>query len=81
MSGKTHSVEEAIKNVSISKIDPKELERVLDDLIKANMNIIHEQRERSIDPLMGIAMKTMRGKADGQKINQILQKKIKEKLN
>jgi len=81
MSGKTHSVEEAIKNVSISKIDPKELERVLDDLVKANINIIHEQRERSINPLMGIAMKTMRGKADGQKINQILEKKIREKLD
>jgi len=30
---------------------------------------------------MGIAMKTMRGKADGQIINQILEKKIREKLD
>lgn len=81
MSGKTHSVEEVIKNTSISKIDSAELERVLDNLIKANINIIHEQRERSIGPLMGIAMKTMRGKADGQIINQILEKKIREKLD
>lgn len=80
MSGKTHSVEETIKNVYVSKIDSTELERILDDLVKANMDIIHEQRERSIGPLMGIAMKTMRGKVDGQKINQILEKKIKEKL-
>jgi len=81
MSGKTHSVEEVIKNTSISKIDSAELERVLDDLIKANINVVHEQRERSIGPLMGIAMKTMRGKADGQIINQILEKKIREKLD
>ena len=81
MSGKTHSVEGVIKNTSISKIDSAELERVLDDLIKANINIVHEQRERSIGPLMGIAMKTMRGKADGQIINQILEKKIREKLD
>lgn len=81
MSGKTHSVGEVIKNTSISKIDSAELERVLDDLIKANINIVHEQRERSIGPLMGIAMKTMRGKADGQIINQILEKKIREKLD
>lgn len=81
MSGKTHSVEEAVKNVSISKIDSAELERVLDDIVKANMNIIREQRERSVGPLMGIAMKSMRGKVDGQKINQILEKKIKEKLD
>lgn len=81
MSGKTHSVDEIIKNASISKMDLIELESVLDDLIKANINIVHEQRERSIGPLMGIAMKTMRGKADGQIINQILEKKIREKLD
>jgi len=81
MSGKTHSVKEAIKNVAISKVDSTELEKILDDLIKENMNIIHEQRERSIGPLMGIAMKTMRGKVDGQKISQILEKKIKAELN
>ncbi len=81
MSGKTRSVEEAIKNAAISKVNSTELEKILDDLVKENMNIIHEQRERSIGPLMGIAMRTMRGKVDGQKINQILEKKIKEKLN
>jgi glutamyl-tRNA(Gln) amidotransferase subunit E len=81
MSGKTHSVEEAIKNAAISKVDSIELEKLLDDLVKENMSIIHEQRERSIGPLMGIVMKTMRGKVDGQKINQILEKKIREKLH
>jgi glutamyl-tRNA(Gln) amidotransferase subunit E len=80
MSGKTHSVGEAIKNAAINKVDSTELETILDNLVKANLNIIHEQQERSIGPLMGIAMKTMRGKVDGQKINQILEKKIKENL-
>ena len=81
MSGKTHSVEEAIKNASISKVNSAELEKILDNLVKENLNIIQEQRERSIGPLMGIVMKTMRGKIDGQKINQILEKKIKERLD
>lgn len=81
MSGKTHSVEEAIKNAAIGKVDSTELEKILDELVKENTDIIHEQRERSIGSLMGIAMKTMRGKVDGQKINQILEKKIREKLN
>ncbi|HSB56567.1 MAG TPA: Glu-tRNA(Gln) amidotransferase subunit GatE [Nitrosopumilaceae archaeon] len=81
MSGKTNSAEEAIKRASIIKVDSTELEKILDDLVKSNLNIIYEQRERSIGPLMGIAMRTMRGKVDGQKINQILERKIKEKLN
>ena len=81
MSGKTHSIEDAIKKLSIGKMDSTELEKMLDDIVVVNLNIIYEQRERSIGPLMGIAMKTMRGRADGQRINQILEKKIKEKLN
>ena len=81
MSEKAHSVEEAIKNTAISRMNSIEIEKMLDDLVKVNLNIIREQGERSIGPLMGIAMKSMRGKVDGQKINQILEKKIKEKLN
>ena len=42
--------------------------------------MIEEQGLRAIGPLMGIAMKTMRGKIDGQKINQLLEEKIKRKL-
>jgi len=80
MSRKNHTVEEII-NSSMRKIDFTELERILEDIINANVKMVLEQRERSIGPLMGIAMKTMRGKADGQQINQILEKKIKEKLN
>jgi glutamyl-tRNA(Gln) amidotransferase subunit E len=79
MSGKNHTVEEII-NSSLKKLDFTELERILEDIINANEKLIHEQKERSIGPLMGIAMKTMRGKADGQQINQILEKKIKERL-
>ena len=81
MSEKAHSVEEAIKNTAISRMNSTEIEKMLDDLVKANLNIIRDQGERSIGPLMGIAMKSMRGKVDGLKINQILEKKIKEKLN
>ena len=81
MSEKAHSVEEAIKNTAISRMNSTEIEKMLDDLVKANLNIIRDQGERSIGPLMGIAMKSMRGKVDGQKINQILEKKIKEKIN
>jgi glutamyl-tRNA(Gln) amidotransferase subunit E len=80
MSGKNHTVEEII-NSSMRKMDFTELERILEDIINANVQMIHEQRERSIGPLMGVAMKTMRGKADGQQINQILEKKIKERLS
>jgi len=62
-------------------MDVMELDKMLDDLIATNLKIIQEQGTRSIGPLMGIAMQTMRGKVDGQRINQLLERKIKEKID
>jgi len=81
MSGKTHTVFEAMEKTSINKIDSSDLEKILDELVENNLKMIKEQGSRAISPLMGIAMKTMRGKMDGQKINQLLEEKIKRKLN
>jgi len=81
MAGKADSVVESIEKAAISKMDATELDKVLDDLVEANLKIIQEQGTRSIGPLMGIAMQTMRGRVDGQRINQILERKIKEKID
>ncbi|MEX2349196.1 MAG: Glu-tRNA(Gln) amidotransferase subunit GatE [Nitrosopumilaceae archaeon] len=80
MSGEAHSVVDAIEKAAISNMDANELDRLLTDIVEANLKIIQEQGLRSIGPLMGIAMKTMRGKVDGKMINQILENKIKEQL-
>jgi len=80
MSGKTHTVFEAIEKTSINKMESLELEKILDELVDTNLKLIKEHGLRAISPLMGIAMKTMRGKIDGQTINQLLEEKIKRKL-
>lgn len=81
MSGDVHSAVDAIENAAISKMDVRELDKLLTDIVEANLKIIQEDGLRSIDPLMGIVMKTMRGKVDGQITNKILMEKIREKLN
>ena len=42
--------------------------------------MIGRQKERAIGPLMGIAMKELRGKASGQTINALLARGIKDML-
>ena len=81
MSGDVHSVVDAIEKAAISKMDANELDKLLTDIVESNLKIIQEDGLRSIDPLMGIVMKTMRGKVGGQIINKILMEKIREKLN
>ncbi len=80
MSGKSKSISDAIKSSSLEVLDDNQLDRILDEIIGSNLKIIHEQGTRSIGPLMGLAMKSLRGKVDGQKLNQLLENKIKTKL-
>ena len=80
MSGKSNTIEEALKNASIEAVDEKELERIIENIIEKNHEIIKNQKERSIGPLMGIAMKELRGKVSGEMINNLLLKNIKKKL-
>ena len=80
MSGKTHTVFEVMEKTSMNKMDSSDLETILNGLVETNLKMIEEYGLRAIGPLMGIAMKTMRGKIDGQKINQLLEEKIKSKI-
>ncbi|MEO9277561.1 MAG: Glu-tRNA(Gln) amidotransferase subunit GatE [Nitrososphaera sp.] len=81
MSGKSKTISEAIKSNALTTIEDTELHRILDELIESSLKIIEEQGLRSMGPLMGLAMKTLRGKVDGQKLNQLLENKIKIKID
>lgn len=81
MSGKSKTISDAIKSNALNTIDDIKLHQILDELIKSNLKIIEEQGLRSMGPLMGLAMKTLRGKVDGQKLNQLLEDKIKTKMD
>jgi len=80
MSGKSNSTEEAMKNASIESINEEEIEKIIVDIVDKNENIINNQKERAVGPLMGIIMKELRGKASGEIINKLLLKNINAKL-
>ncbi len=61
---------------SQSSFDDKELEKFLDELVQNNINIIQKQGTHSAGMLMGIAMKSLRGKVSGEKISKTLESKI-----
>ena len=80
MAGKSNTTEEALKNASIEAVDEADLEKIIEDIVEKNLDIVKNQKERSMGPLMGIAMKELRGKASGEMINKLLLKNIKKKL-
>ena len=80
MSGKSKTIEDAIKNTSIKTVSKEEFEKVIENIIINNKEIIQNQKERAISSLMGIAMKDLRGKISGEMVNSLLLEKIKKFL-
>jgi glutamyl-tRNA(Gln) amidotransferase subunit E len=80
MSGKSKTIEDAIRNTSIETMSKAEFEKIIESIIDSNKEIIQNQKERAISPLMGIAMKELRGKVSGEMVNNLLLEKIKKFL-
>jgi len=80
MDAKSQTIKEAIKNVSIEAVNESDLEKIIEEIVEKNQEIVKNQKERSVGPLMGIAMKELRGNASGEMINKLLLKNIKKKL-
>ena len=75
---KAETIVDAIKNTLT--VDESDLEKIIEEIVENNQEIIKNQKERAVGPLMGIAMKEMRGKASGEMVNKILAKNIQKKL-
>ncbi|RLE73115.1 MAG: hypothetical protein DRZ80_06600 [Thermoprotei archaeon] len=73
-------VNAAIEALKIKKISLEELEKMIDDLIQKNINLIQERKEKAFKPLMGDIMRIVRGKIDGKIVSQVLMRKIKETI-
>ena len=80
MSGKSKTIEDAIKNTAVETVSKEEFEKVIENIIMDNKEIIQNQKERSVSPLMGIVMKELRGKVSGEMVNSLLLEKIKKFL-
>jgi glutamyl-tRNA(Gln) amidotransferase subunit E len=80
MSGKSRTIEDAIRNTSIETISKEEFEKIIEGIVVNNKEIIRNQKERAVSPLMGIVMKTYRGKISGEVANLLLLEKIRKFL-
>ena len=81
MSGRSKTAQEAMRNKTIEAVDESELSDIIRRILEGNRDMIGRQKERAIGPLMGIAMKELRGKASGQTINALLARGIKDMLD
>jgi len=76
---KSYNLEEAIKECELSHMGEEEIREFVKKVINERMDFVKEKGKEAIQPLMGILMANLRGKADGALINRILKEEM-EKL-
>lgn len=79
MSAKIKSPDEFVEK-HVGSFGQNELEKLLDDIIEKNLDTVRTQGTHSIGLLMGSAMKTLRGRVAGEKVNKLLESKIRKIL-
>ncbi len=72
----SNSPQKAAASLNLMMISEDDVERIIDELTSSNNEMITERGMGSIGPLMGMAMKKLKGKADGKLVNKLLKDKI-----
>lgn len=75
------SIEMAIESTGLGMVTSDEVEETIKKIVSEREDFILEQREGSIGGLMGIAMKELRGKANGKMVKDLLIKEVQKLLN
>ena len=74
-------VEKILDELGLKAMSMRELEGLVSGIVDNNIEMVRGQGEKSHKKLMGIVMKEVRGKADGQLVSKLLQKEIKRCLS
>jgi glutamyl-tRNA(Gln) amidotransferase subunit E len=73
------TVQEAIDGLGLKTVSEDDLTSLVDKVIVENKAIVRERGEGSFDALMGIIMKSSRGKIDAARVSKILKERLKQK--
>lgn len=71
-----NNLQEAITACSLSSIDETELKACIKKLVHSKKEFVETKKQAAVGALMGIAMKELRGKADGAQISKLLLEEI-----
>jgi glutamyl-tRNA(Gln) amidotransferase subunit E len=66
----------AIEATDLGIVDQSEVEHLIKKIVEERVDFIREQGERAVGGLMGVAMKELRGKADGKTVKDLLTKEV-----
>jgi glutamyl-tRNA(Gln) amidotransferase subunit E len=74
------NVEKALVATGLGMADQSEVEHLIKKIVADRIDFIREQGDRAVGGLMGIAMKELRGKADGKTVKDLLTREVNRVL-
>jgi glutamyl-tRNA(Gln) amidotransferase subunit E len=74
------TIQEAMSKTGLGKIESKDIEKIIRKIVEDRLDFVRERGESAVGGLMGVAMKELRGKADGKIVKDLLTSEVKRVL-
>ncbi len=74
-------VEEAMESAGLEKVEDQDVRDAVINVLDDREDFIEERGMSALGPLMGVIMKELRGKADGEKVSNILKEELQKRIN
>ena len=69
---------EAVKTLNLERLPGEELERIVDEAIRDNLQLIEKRGLGAFGPIMGRVMSKVRGRADAKAVSAMIKEKLHE---
>jgi glutamyl-tRNA(Gln) amidotransferase subunit E len=73
-------IQEALSKTGLGKIETEAIEKIIRSIVEERLDFVRERGEAAVGGLMGVAMKELRGKADGKLVKELLTSEVKRVL-
>lgn len=74
------SVQAAVDQLGLRRVTEAELLGVVSRIVRENQKLVEERGADAVQPLMGIVMQEVRGRADGKLVHQLLKRELQKFL-
>ncbi len=72
------SPEEVALKLNLMMLSEENVAEIIGEIVSSNKKMVKERKMGSMGPLMGMAMKQLKGKADGKLVNKLLKDEIQK---
>lgn len=75
-----HMPTEVSEELSLQKLSEEDVRKIIQKIVSSQEQMVKERGSAAMGPLMGMAMKEFKGKADGKLVNKLLKEEINKNL-